>query len=345
MVFLGKNRMPTRRFANYPVPHLHRAPPRGRPASSRSGNRASVPFFTAIILFLFLFLAAAPPLPAAHGGPAGEKRKTISFGVIPRFNPHVIYEYYQPLMDYLTRNTPYDFRLRLGRTYTETMENLEKGVTDVAYLGGTTFALARQRFGARALVKPRNPEGGSTYRSCIVVREDSPIKTLEDLKGKSLALGAKRSTTGSLIPSYLLVEAGIAMNALKELKHFPHHEYVAGAVLKGTCDAGAVKDVVARNYNGKGLRVIAASEELPNAPIAAGPSLPKEAEEALVRALLAIDAESPEGRALFADWGPELRHGFVPATDEDYAFLYRRIMSIPTGCGKGCHASNPFLRR
>lgn len=338
--------MPTRRFTNPPGPRLHKATLPGRPASPRPGNRASIPFLTAIILFLFLFLAAAPSLPAApQAGPTAGKKKTITFGVIPRFNAHVIYEYYQPLMDYLTRKTPYDFRLRLGRTYTETMENLEKGVTDVAYLGGTTFALARQRFGARALVKPRNPEGRSTYRSCIIVREDSPIKTLEDLKGKSLALGAKRSTTGSLIPSYLLVEAGIPMNALNELKHFPHHEDVARAVLKGICDAGAVKDVVARKYNGKGIRVIAESEELPNAPIAAGPSLPKEAEEALVMALLTINTESPEGRALLADWGPELRHGFVPAMDGDYTFLYRKIMSIPTGCGKGCHASNPFLRR
>lgn len=340
--------MPTLRFANHP--DLRRTKPPGRPESARPGDRASIllpaAIFLFLFLFIFLFLAAVPPLPAAaQDGPAAEKKKTITFGVIPRFNPHVMYEYYQPLMDYLTRKTPYNFQLRVGRTYMETIENLGKGGTDVAYLGGTTFALARHRFKTRALVKPRNPEGKSTYRSCIVVREDSPIKTLRDLKGKSLALGAKRSTTGSLIPSYLLVEAGIPMNALKELKHFPHHEYVAKAVLKGTCDAGAVKDVVAWKYSGKGLRVIAASEELPNAPIAAGPSLPKEAEEALVRTLLEIDAESPEGRALLADWSPELRHGFVPARDEDYTFLYRKIMSIPTGCGKGCHASNPFLGR
>lgn len=331
-----------RRFVNLPFLRLLGAKPPARPAFAGSGRRTFLPSLAAILMSL---AAAFPLLAAPQEAPASKKKGTISFGVIPRFNPHVMYEYYQPLMDYLSRKTPYDFRLHLGRTYVETIENLGKGVTDVAYLGGSTYALARHRFGARALVKPLNPEGKPTYRSCIVVREDSPIKRLEDLKGKSLVFGAKRSTTGSLIPSYVLAEAGVTMNLLKELKHLPHHEDVAKAVLKGTCDAGAVKDVVAWKYRGKGLRVIAVSEELPNAPIAAGPSLPKEAEEALVKALLAIDAGSPEGRALLADWGPELKRGFVPARDKDYDFLYRKIISIPTGCGKGCHASNPFLER
>jgi hypothetical protein len=42
--------------------------------------------------------------------------------------------------------------------------------------------------------------------------------------------------------------------------------------------------------------------------------------------------------------GPEVRNGFVRARGEDYDFLYRKIISIPTGCGNRCHASNPFLK-
>ena len=293
-------------------------------------------------VFLLIALAIAPFAAPAQGNPA-QKKRTVSFGVIPRFNPHVMYEYYQPLMDYLSRNTPYEFSLRVGRSYMETIESLEKGGTDLAYLGGASFSLARHRFGARALVKPRNPEGGTSYRCYIIVRNDSPIRTLSDLKGKKMAFGARRATTGSLIPSYMLADAGITMDLLGELKNLPHHEDVAKAVLKGTVDAGAVKDVVAWRYQPQGLRVIATSEKLPNAPIAAGPSLPKEVEAAMVAALLAIDANSPEGRKLLAGWGPEIRYGFVPARNEDYDFLYRKIVSIPKECGKRCHAKNPFL--
>ncbi len=302
---------------------------------SRFSPRAIVSAVAAAVFLL-------APVSAAFPAEAAETR-TLRFGVIPRFNPHVTYEYYQPLMDYLSRNTPYRFELRLGRTYLETIEDLRKGTTDVAYLGGATFALARHRFGARALVKPRNPEGGTTYRCFIIVRKDSPVRTIRDLRGKSVAFGARRSTTGALVPSYMLFGAGVTPRHLKAVKNLHNHEEVAKAVLKGIFDAGAVKDVVAWKYEAQGLRIIAVSEDLPNAPIAAGRTLSKEAEKAMVTALLTIDGNGTGGREDLSQWGPELRHGFVRARGEEYDFLYRKIVSIPTGCGIRCHTSNPFL--
>lgn len=293
--------------------------------------------------FGILLAAILVGLPALAGRGEKEEKRTIYFGVIPRFHPHVTYEYYQPLMEYLTRNTPYRFELRLGRTYQETVQDLENGATDVAYLGGATFALARHRFGARALVRPLNRQGKPAYRCSIVVRTDSPIRSVAELRGKRMALGAPRSTTGSLIPNYMLFSAGVTPDRLKATRYFPNHEAVAMAVLKGMFDAGAVKDVVAQKYEGQGLRVIAMSEELPNAPIAAGDTLPKEAEDALTNALLSIKENGAPGPAALADWGPEIQHGFVRARGEDYDFIYKKIMSIPKGCGIRCHASNPFL--
>ena len=307
-----------------------------RPSKKRSFR--PIAWLPGIAAAVCLIAYASSVLPATTAG-----KPIIRFGVIPRFNPHVTYEYYQPLMDYLSRNTPYLFELRLGRTYMETIEDLRKGTTQAAYLGGATFALARHRFGARALLKPVNAKGGTTYRCFIIVRKDSPVRTIQDLRGKSVAFGARRATTGSLIPSYMLFGSGVTPNHLKVVKNLHNHEEVAKAVLKGIYDAGAVKDVVAWKYEAQGLRIIAESEELPNAPIAAGPSLPKDAEAAMVKALLSIDASNPEEKAILALWGPELRHGFVRARGEEYDFLYRKIFSIPTGCGIRCHTSNPFF--
>ena len=210
--------------------------------ANRSRKKRSFPARTivsAVVAAVCLLASASPVLPAESEGKA-----TVRFGVIPRFNPHVTYEYYQPLMDYLSRNTPYRFELRLGRTYLETIEDLRKGTTDAAYLGGATYAIARHRFGARALVKPRNAEGGTTYRCFIIVRKDSPVRTIQDLRGKSVAFGARRATTGSLIPSYMLFGSGVTPRHLKVVKNLHNHEEVAKAVLKGLYDAGAVKDVV-----------------------------------------------------------------------------------------------------
>lgn len=310
--------------------------------SNRTGKAHPFPACLRLTGILLVAVLLVFPAPAAMAGRA--EKRTVSFGVIPRFNPYVMYEYYQPLMEYLSRKTPYLFRLRIGRTYKETVEDLERGVTEVAYLGGATFAFARHRFGARALVKPLNSKGTSTYRSYVVVRNDSSIRSIRDLEGRSMAFGASRSTTGSLIPNYMLFSAGVPRDRLKTVKYFHNHEEVARAVLKGIYDAGAVKDVVAWKYLPRGLRVIARSEELPNAPIAAGPALPREVESALVAALLAIHESGPPGKAASADWGPEIRYGFVRARGEDYDFIYEKIISIPKGCGIRCHTSNPFYR-
>jgi phosphonate transport system substrate-binding protein len=143
----------------------------------------------------------------------------------------------------------------------------------------------------------------------------------------------------------MLFGSGVTPDHLTNMKNLHNHEEVAKAVLKGIYDAGAVKDVVAWKYQAQGLRIIAKSEELPNAPIAAGPTLPRDAETALIQALLSINGNSPEGQAVLADLGPELWHGFVPARGEDYDFLYKKIISIPKGCGIRCHTSNPFFEK
>ena len=55
--------------------------------------------------FLWIVIAVCLLASASTVPPAEAAGKTIlRFGVIPRFNPHVTYEYYQPLMDYLSRN-------------------------------------------------------------------------------------------------------------------------------------------------------------------------------------------------------------------------------------------------
>jgi len=290
-----------------------------------------------------LVISLAAPAPAAP--PVNRTEEKVLFGVIPRFNPHVMYEYYQPLMDYLSRKTSYRFELRVGRSYMETVGDLEKGVTKFAYLGGATYALARHRFGARALVRPLNREGKSTYRCCILVRKDSPVKTLADLKGRTFAFGAPFSTTGSLIPGFMLVEAGVPPADLKSTRNFRNHEEVARAVLKGVYDAGAVKDVVAWKFEERGLRVVAMSEELPTAPVAASPSISPDLEKAVTEALLSLGRQGGDEIPGPGPLGPEILHGFERARGADYDFLYKKIVSIPTGCGIRCHSSNPFLKK
>jgi phosphonate transport system substrate-binding protein len=273
---------------------------------------------------------ARPPLPL-------EDKPVVHFGIIPRYNPMIMYYSYQPMMDYLTQNTPYRFELKLSRDYTETVRNLQSGETPVTSLGGVTCIEAQLGFGAVPILKPLNSEGEPFYRSIIIVREDSHIQTLSELRGKSFAFSSHHSTSGNLIPRYLLFRQGISLFDFSSYFNFDSHDAVAKAVLKGRVDAGAVKDVVAFRHKEHGLRFLAVSEPIPSVPIVIRHDAPAELVEAVKKALLAIDPKDPDNAELMKNWDPEFRYGFAEANEADYREVYRMMEAIPEGCGIQCH--------
>jgi len=249
----------------------------------------------------------------------------------------IMYRSYQPLMDYLTANTPYRFELKLSRDYTEAVDLLRQGVTPVASLGDVTFAEACTQFGARPIVKPLNSHGQAYYHSIIIVREDSAIRSMQEIKGKTFAFGNLHSTSGNLIPRHFLFQNGITLFDLKSYTNLDSHDAVAKAVLKGKVDAGAVKDVTAYRYQEHGLRLLAVSPPIPSVPIVVRNDAPAALVQAVTSALLAIDPSSPKMQAKMQDWDPEFRNGFVLATEEDYRPIFQLLESIPGGCGARCH--------
>lgn len=207
--------------------------------------------------------AAAQATPACAG--AAGARPTIGFGAEPRYNPVVMYRYYQPLLDYLSAHSPYHFELRLADTDRDAVSALEEGRVDVALLGGVTYLMAHARFGARALVVPLDADGQPFYRGVFVVREDSPLRELADLRGHSLALCSGYSASGGLVARWELSRLGLSLDDLERSAYLRHHELVIRAVLEGSYDAGAVDEAVAQRYIGRGLRVLHVSGTHPGA--------------------------------------------------------------------------------
>ena len=72
-----------------------------------------------LLIFLLLSPVAGMTVELAENG-----KPVVYFGVIPRYNPMVMYRNYQPIMDYLTEHTSYHFELKLSRNYTEAVDFL-----------------------------------------------------------------------------------------------------------------------------------------------------------------------------------------------------------------------------
>lgn len=287
-----------------------------------------------LVMLVLLFLSHAA---SQTGELAADGKPIIYFGIIPRYNPMIMYRNYQPIMDYLTEHTSYHFELKLARDYTEAVALLREGITPIASLGDVTFTEAQRKFGAVPILKPLNAKGEAFYHSIIIVPEDSAIRTLADLKGKTFAFGDPHSTSGNLIPRYFLFQHGITLFDLEEFVTLGSHDAVAKAVLKGKYAAGAVKDVIAYRYQEHGLRFLAESDPIPSVPIVVRADAPTALVAAVKKALLAIDAKDPRQRARMKNWDPEFRNGFVEANSDDYLPIFQMMDEVRGGCGIRCH--------
>jgi phosphonate transport system substrate-binding protein len=261
---------------------------------------------------------------------------TVYFGVIPRDNPRIAYEKYQPLMDYLSEHSFYRYELVLENSYEDTVNALGRGDINVALLGSLTYLEAHKEFGAMCILKGITVDGEPFDRSVIVTGEKSGIKSIRDIKGKSFAFASTKSTSGNLVPRYMLAEHGIHLSELKEYKNFDYHDSVVKWILRGRYDAGAVRKVVADRYLPLGLRIIAVSEPIPTAPVVIGPKTPYVIVED-VKSLLLHLKNTDDGQAVLEKLDPGFRGGFVEARDNDYEGIRKMINDVPKTCGLGCH--------
>ena len=290
--------------------------------------------WTGLLLLILLLLSPVAGMTAEF---VTDSKPVIYFGVIPRYNPMVMYRNYQPIMDYLTEQTSYHFELKLSRNYTEAVEFLRTGVTQVASLGDVTFVEAYRSFGAVPILKPLNVHLRPYYRSIIILPENSPVKGLSDLRGKRFAFGSPHSTSGNLIPRNYLYKNDITLFDLGSYENLESHDAVVKAVLKGKVDAGAVKDVVAQRYLKHGLRFLASSAPIPSVPIVVRKDTPAALIEEIKRALLAIDATDRAMVERMQNWDPEFRYGFTEATIDDYRQIIEIMEGVSEGCGVRCH--------
>lgn len=267
---------------------------------------------------LALLLAVVPS--AAGGGLQPElHRKSAShrLGVVAFYNPRLMYLKYQPLVDYLTRETGTTWELSIGRNYEGTVDALCRGDVDMAYLGPLTYVRAHAACGAVPVV--RLATGGlPEYRSVILVREHSLYASVRDLAGATFAFGSPLSTSSHLVPRLMLLEAGLKPGENVVCRYFGHHDEAARAVLLGEADACGIRDIVAERFVGRGLRILARSKPIPNFPLVVPPTLPNARLRELIRVLVDTPRRNPRVREFMAGWDEEIADGFAPVQDRDY---------------------------
>jgi phosphonate transport system substrate-binding protein len=159
----------------------------------------------------------------------------------------------------------------------------------------------------------------------IIVRQDSPIKTLADLSGKSFAFGDPNSTMSHVVPRAHLKKAGISLDLLERHEFLGSHHDVALGVLGGYFDAGGVKEEVFYEYEKRGLRVLAKSPPISEHVFMARSDLSPALVARLQKAFMAVN-QHPQKDYILKSIKKSVT-GFAPAANRDYDEL-RELMKF-----------------
>ena len=233
---------------------------------------------------------------------------------------------FAPLAAYLGQAIGRRIEVRVGGSYGEHIEAIGRDQVDLAFLGPIPYVRLLERYGSKPLLGRFLVNRQPYLHGVIAVRQDSPLRSLKELRGRRFAFGDPESTMSHVVPRAVLKEAGVPVNALAEYKFLGSHKNVALAVLAGDFDAGAMKQEVFDEYAPKGLRILARLPPTPDHLLVSRATLPEAEVERLRQALFTIHLR-PDARTLLGPLHKGL-DGFGPVSEKDYIPLRRMLRSL-----------------
>src|SRR5207237_1652369 len=176
--------------------------------------------------------------------------KTILLGAVA-YDPKVVTIWEGIREHFQEQDVPMDFAL--FSNYERQVEELLRGHIDIAWNTPLAHVRVRRRTEGRSLSLGMR-DADCDFRAKVVVRRDAGIRSLADLRGRTLAVGSRDSTQARILPLHFLRQAGVASEQVKLLpfdtdlgKHGDTGTSeldVLRALADGRAQAGAVGDVV-----------------------------------------------------------------------------------------------------
>ena len=261
---------------------------------------------------------AAVALVAFAGHAAAQA--VFKFTAIPDESPTELARKAGPLVKYLESRLGMKVEFTPVTDYAASVEALANKQVDMAWFGGFTFVQAKVRSGGKAVPLVQRAED-ETFKS-VFITTDPAIRTLADLKGKSVSFGSQSSTSGHLMPRSFLLEAKIDPDKdFKRVAYSGAHDATIAAVAAGKVDAGALnisvwdKFVADRKVDASKVRVFYTTPSYYDYNWTVHADMPAATKDKLAKAFLDLSPATPEGKAIL-DLQRATR--FVPTSADNY---------------------------
>lgn len=272
---------------------------------------------------------------SACGDSGDTSDETLVVQFVPTNNDGTMEAKSEPFAEYLSEKLDRDVEVTVATDYSAIVEAMDSGQVDIGIMPPAAYVQARETDGAEAILTsqladydqetglPLEGELTNTFKGEILVRTDSDIESLEDLKGKNIITLNPTSASGYIYPIAEMREAGIDPTNEVTMTTVSDIPSELSAVLSEQADAAFVfegaRNVFASFFTEddlfEELRVLYLTEgDIPNDAIAVQPEMDTELKEE-IKAVFLNMKDDEEGSEAMAIWGHQ---GYEEAADSAY---------------------------
>lgn len=278
-------------------------------------------------------LAVAALLPISAAQAQWQKKYTVvKYGVIPVETQTSTTKTMDAFLKHAEKVTGVKWELYQATDYSGVMNALIAGQINLAWLSGFSYCqtFADSKGGVEPLVAAAAVDGSMGYNAVVVVKSDSPYKTIDDLKGKIVARTDPLSGSGYLIPTAAFRAMGKPVDEyFKSPLSGGHVQSVLG-VLKGTYDAaftwtskgdgfGNIRQMMNQGLlKREDIRIIWTSDPLPSPPVVIRKDVPADMRADMLKlftGLKDVDMHLAEAVA------QGKTTGIMPVSHKDYGLM------------------------
>ena len=242
--------------------------------------------------------------------------------------------------DYLSRATGLPVKLYESSDYNGTIQALSSGQVDIATIAGGGYANVDAQIGelAEPILTVRQAEGDIGYYSGLLVMANSPYRSIQDLKGKTLGYVDFNSTSGYLYPRAVMRAQGIEPDTYFGRSSFAGgHTQAVMALDNGQFDATIINMGGGDPVNGfttgahftmarrgvvdlEDFRIIWTAGPIPNSAVVVRTDRPQPFIDVVRGAMAALPYDDPE---VWGDIGQPDGAAFTAVTRNHYAEIIK----------------------
>ncbi|MBS4193034.1 phosphate/phosphite/phosphonate ABC transporter substrate-binding protein [Bacillus sp. FJAT-49705] len=278
----------------------------------------------------------------ASGGDYVPESLTVQF--VPSQNADTLEAKAKPLEGLLKEELGIPVTVSVSTNYNTIVEAMASKKVDVGFLPPTAYVQAHEKGAANVILQAQrfgvNDETGAPndqlvdfYKSMFIVKADSDIKSIKDLKGKKIAFQDVTSSAGYVWPAAALMDEKIDPLTDVEGITVKGHDQAVIALLNGDVDAAVTfqdaRNIVKGDYPSvfEDTRVLHFTEPIPNDTISIRSDMSEEWTKKIQDAFIAIGKDE-KGHEIIKDIYSH--EGYTPSEDKVFDIVRDYAKKVKT---------------